>query len=225
MVRAHSPAARASQRPVWAAGVRGSRQPTPGRLRVCDTQRPQVASRARPSNSSIPAAPSRNQAVYQAGLVGRMTAGKTNSPRAGTRASRGWRARKASPSAAVATAQAPAQVSRTNSVVTSTGAACSLTAVMAVEAARAISARVSRVGTTSSRVAGKSRIPATTTNPATMATRDSSWPTPSRRSRAASPRAAAMVSQVGSSQALPTYSRLSDSEAPASRPARASACA
>ena len=107
--------------------------------------------------------------MYQAGLVGRMTAGKTNSPRAGTRASRGWRARKASPSAAVATAQAPAQVSRTNSVVTWTGAACSLTAVRPVEAAAAISDRVRPVGTTSSRVSGKSRIPPTTRKPATMA--------------------------------------------------------
>ena len=163
--------------------------------------------------------------MYQAGLEGRITAGKTNSPRAGTRASRGWRARKASPSAAVATAQAPAQVSRTNSVVTSTGAACSLTAVRAVEAAAAISVRVRPVGTTSSRVSGNSRIPPTTRKPPTMASRDSSWPTPRRRSSAARPRAAAMVSQVGSSQALPTYSRLSDSDAPASRPASASACA
>ena len=166
-----------------------------------------------------------NQVVYQAGLEGRMTAGKTNRPRAGTSASRGWRARKASPSAAVATAQAPAQVSRTNSVVTWTGAACSLIAVRAAEAAAAISDRVSPVGSTSSSVPGNSRIPPTTTNPRTMATSDSSWPTPRRRSRAASPRAAAMVSQVGSSQALPAYSRLSDREAPASRPASASACA
>src|SRR4029453_417613 len=132
----------------WAAGVSGSRQPAPGRLRALDTQRPQVASRARPSNSSIPAAPSRKQVVYQAGLVGRMAAGKTNSPSAGTRASRGWRARKASPSAAVATAQAPAQVSRTNSVVTWTGAACSLIAVRPAEAALAISDRVRPAGTT-----------------------------------------------------------------------------
>ena len=87
-----------------------------------------------------------NQVVYQAGLEGRMTAGKTNRPRAGTSASRGWRARKASPSAAVATAQAPAQVSRTNSVVTWTGAACSLIAVRAAEAAAAISDRVSPGG-------------------------------------------------------------------------------
>jgi hypothetical protein len=152
----------------------GSRQPAPGRLRGLDTQRPQVASRARPSNSSSPATPSRNQAVYQAGLVGRMTAGNTNSPRAGTSASSGWRARKASPSAAVATAQAPAQVSRTNSVVTCTGAACSLTAVSAAEAELVISARVWRVGTTTSRVSGNSRIPPTTTNPAAIATSDSS---------------------------------------------------
>jgi hypothetical protein len=88
-VRAQIPAARASQRPVWAAGVSGSRQPAPGRLRALDTQRPQVASRARPSNSRIPAAPSMNQVVYQAGLLGRMTAGNTNSPSAGTRASSG----------------------------------------------------------------------------------------------------------------------------------------
>jgi hypothetical protein len=125
----------------------------------------------------------------------------------------------------VATAQAPAQVSSTNSVVTWTGAACSLTAVRAAEAAATISEMVRPVGITSSSVPGKSRMPPTTTNPTTMASSDSSWPMPRRRSRAARPRAAAMVSQTGSSQALLAYSRLSDRDAPASRPARASACA
>src|SRR6266545_5397858 len=101
-----TPAPTASQRPVLAAGVVGSRQPLAGRLRAFDTHSPQVARRALPSVSSTPAAPSRNHSVYQAGLELRTMAGNTNRPRAGTRASRGCRARKVRPSEEVATAQA-----------------------------------------------------------------------------------------------------------------------
>jgi hypothetical protein len=70
---------------------------------------------------------------------------------------------------------------------------------MAALAAWLIASPVAGVGSNSARVSGNSRLPMTTTNPAIIAASDSVVPTPRRRSSAASPRAATMQIQVGSS--------------------------